>query len=260
MIIKDACHLTNNDKYFKFVYNNGSKQYEVRWEFSPSYEKSFARVSNCLYFKKRNPPCETNILPVTYTTSRVFWDGQSDEQRQLGLQRLKPATFYELPTRRVDSGCCDYFCKYSYWGFDDGSGCVFIERNTNEDDEGYEFLFSRGYICLNGRTFPIFIETLGEGEVFIKTPNTTNQPSSKQDIGETLPQKITGVYLEYGIVRYLEKERGMKVKIDHHSNGSHFKYLHEQQQKWMYEAFTPQEKTFVIPNFYSYYDESDRDY
>ena len=52
----------------------------------------------------------------------------------------------------------------------------------------------------------------------------------------------------------------MKVKVDDRSNGTHFKYLDEQQQKWMYEAFTPQEKEFVIPSFYSYYDESDRDY
>lgn len=191
----------------------------------------------------------------------MFWYGQSDEQKQLGIQHLKPATFYKLPTRRVDNGCCDYLCKYRYWGFDDGSGCVFIERNTNEDDEGYEFLFSRGYICLNGRTFPIFMETLGEGEVFIKTPNsktttTINQYSPKKHVGKTCPQKINGVYLEYSIVRYLEKERGMKAKISNEGNGSHFKYLDEQQQKWMYEAFTYQERKFLLPRWY-WYDDSD---
>ena len=167
MMIKDACHLQKCDKYFKFVYNKGSKKYEVRWELSPVYEKSFARVSNCLYFKKRHLPSETNILPMTYETSRVFWDGQSDEERQVGLNRLKLATFYELPTRRVDTGSYEYYCEYNYWGFDDGTGCVFIERNTNEDDDGYHFLFSRGYICLHGRTFPIFMENFEEGEVFI---------------------------------------------------------------------------------------------
>lgn len=52
MMIKDACHLAKYDKYYKFVYNKGFKKYEIRWEFFPSYEKTFELVSDCLYFKK----------------------------------------------------------------------------------------------------------------------------------------------------------------------------------------------------------------
>ena len=237
-IMRDADILAKKKNIHRFIYNKVSGNHEFRCQFRRWFLNKFIKVDNCLRFKLRNPPQITLILPTTVNTpvrelNRFRNDDQTPEEREATVSRMRPATIMKFPQKThhyKDGGEMKY--KYSYCSFDDGY--IFIEKNTIPDDDDYYLLFWRGYICLDGRTFPIF-----------------DMPNSSHEF-HWVPWRL----LPRGIdscaeVKYLEKELGQKVRIPNYSQTNYSVY-DEEKKDWCWTndcVFTEKEARFLVPHF-----------
>ena len=117
---------------------------------------------------------------------------------------------------------------------------VFVEKNTIPDDDDYYLFFWRGYICLDGHTFPIF-----------------DMPRSLNNSQETPEQNPHGID-NCTEIKYLEKELGQNVRIPNYSQTNYTVY-DEEKKEWLRSQeyyFTPQEARFLVP----FYEEPEPDY
>jgi hypothetical protein len=242
-ILRDADILAKRKNIRRFIYNKVSANHEFRAIFRKGYLKKFAAVGECMRFKMQNPPQFTLILPRTVlTSSREVMSFtrncvQTPEEREATVSRMRPAMIYKFPQKTdTDAYGGEMEYKYSYCAFD--NGCVFIEKNTFEDEDDYYLLFYRGYICLDGRTFPIFA-----------------QPESHHNHQETPEQNPHGID-NFTEIRYLEKELGQKVRIPGNSQ-SDCKVFDEETRQWIWNCFfTNEEARFLVP----FYEEPEEDY
>jgi len=149
---------------------------------------------------------------------------------------MRPAIVYKFPKKMQTYSCgSEMEYRYSYCSFD--NGCVFIEKNTIPDDDDYYLFFYRGYICLNGHTFPIF-----------------DMPVALHSEQETPDQNPHGID-NCTEIKYLEKELGQKVRIPNYSQTNYTVY-DEEKKEWSYYHFTTQEARFLVP----FYEEPEPDY
>jgi hypothetical protein len=253
-IIRDAAILHGEKSIPKFTFSKAKQQYIYRAKFRKRYLKKFVNVERLLRFKVNNPPEFTLILPTTWTTPFMelnkFRDClQTPEERHATVSRMRPATIVKFPlviTRRPHSWYEDEIVeersKYSYCTFENGH--VFIKKNeSDEDDDDYMYgysVFYRGYISLDGSTFPIF-----------------DMPVSLHNYQETPDQNPHGID-NCTQIKYLEKELGPKVRIIRDSQ-TNYEVYDEATQKWNWSqeySFTPQEARFLVP----YYEEPEPDY
>ena len=243
-IIRDADILDKRKNIRRFIYNKISGNHEFRAKFRRGYLKKFATVEKCLLFKLRNPPKFTLILPATASSPfreliRFRDCVQTKEEREATVSRMKDAMIVKFPqkTHQYADGSGEFEYKYSYCSFD--NGCVFIESNTYNDEDDYYLSFWRGYICLDGRTFPIF-----------------DMPESSKNYLETPDQNPFGID-NCTQIRYLEKELGQKVRIP--SGSQSFCYVYDEEKgMWSYNQeynFTEKEARFLVP----FYEEPDYD-
>lgn len=243
-ILREAAALHGEKSVPKFIFSKAKQQYIYRARFRKRYLRQFAAVGNCMRFKMRNSPQFTLILPTTvFTPSREvirFRDSiQTPEEREATVSRMRPAVIYKFPQKTHTYSCgSEMEYRYSYCAFD--NGCVFIEKNTLLDDDDYYLLFYRGYICLDGHTFPIF-----------------DQPESLHNYQETPEQKPHGID-NCTEIKYLEKELGQKVRIPNYSQTNYTVY-DEEKNEWSYSQdylFTEKEARFLVP----FYEEPEEDY
>ena len=232
-IIRDAAVLHGEKSVPKFIFSKAKQQYIFRARFRKRYlRRRFANVEQLLRFKANNPPEFTLILPTTVNTPsselNKFRDCiQTPEEREATVSRMRPATIVRFPqkTHTYPNGN-EMEYRYSYCSFDNGH--VFIEKNTLLDDDDYYLLFYRGYICLDGRTFPIF-ET----------------PEMLHSYQEDNPHGINNCTE----VRYLEKDLGQKVQIPRNSQ-TICRVYDEEKKEWSYSrnySFTEKEARFLVP-------------
>jgi len=258
-IIRDAAILHGEKSIPKFTFSRATEQYIYRAKFRKRYLKKFANIERLIRFKVNNPPKFTLILPETWLSPREelsrFRDCiQTKEQREEIVSRMRPATIVKFPlviTRRPHSYYEDEIVeerrKYSYCSFENGH--VFIQKTENDyDDDDYMYgdsIFYRGYICLDGCTFPIF-----------------DMPSSLHNYQETPDQNPHGID-NCTQIKYLEKELGPKVRIMRNSQ-TNYEVYNEEAQQWNCSKkyiFTPQEARFLVPDYeepepdYEYYSE-----
>jgi hypothetical protein len=244
-IMRDADILAKKKNIRRFIYNKVSGNHEFRCQFRQWFLKKFIKVENCLRFKLQNPPQVTLILPTTIDTPfkelvRFRNSDQTPEEREAIVSRMRPVTIVKFPQKThhyKDGGEMEY--RYSYCSFDDGH--VFIEKNTLDDDDDFYLLFWRGYICLDGRTFPIF-----------------NMPNSDYNYLETPDQNPHGIN-NCTEIKFLEKELGQKVRIPNYSQTNYSVY-DEDKKDWCWTndcVFTEKEARFLVPHFEEpdYYDD-----
>jgi len=245
-ILRDAAILHGEKSIPKFKFIKAARQYIYRAKFRKRYLRKFANVEWLLRFKVNNPPEFTLILPTTWTTpfrerfnSFRDWE-QTPEEREATVSRMRPAMVVKFPQKTHTYSCgSEMEYKYSYCAFD--NGCVFVEKNTIPDDDDYLLFFWRGYICLDGHTFPIF-----------------DTPTSLNNSQETPEQNPHGI-VNCTEIKYLEKELGQNVRIPNYSQTNYTVY-DEEKKEWLRSQeyyFTPQEARFLVP-FYEepepYYD------
>jgi hypothetical protein len=241
-ILRDAAILHGEKSIPKFKFSKATRQYIYRAKFRKRYLRKFANIERLLRFKVNNPPEFTLILPTTWTTPfrerfNIFRDWeQTPEEREATVSRMRPAMVVKFPqkTHTYSSGS-EMEYKYSYCTFD--NGCVFVEKNTIPDDDDYYLFFWRGYICLDGHTFPIF-----------------DMPRSLNNSQETPEQNPHGID-NCTEIKYLEKELGQNVRIPNYSQTNYTVY-DEEKKEWSYYYFTPQEARFLVP----FYEEPEPDY
>lgn len=253
-IVREAAILHGAKSIPKFTFSKAKLQYIYRAKFRKRYLKRFANVERLLRFKLQNPPEFTLILPTTWTTpfrelNRFRNNEQTPQERKATVSRMRPATIVKFPlkvTRRPHSWYEDEMVeerrKYSYCSFENGH--VFIQKTENDyDDDNYTYgdsVFYRGYICLDGSTFPIF-----------------DMPESLHNYQETPDQNPHGID-NCTEIKYLKKELGPKVRIVRNSQVSYEVY-NEATQKWNWNQeyyFAPQEARFLVP----FYEEPEPDY
>jgi len=240
-ILREAAVLHGEKSVPKFIFSKATQQYIYRAKFRKRYLRKFANVERLLRFKANNPPEFTLILLTTVNTPFMelnrFRDCiQTPEEREATVSRMRPATIVRFPqkTHQYKDGV-EMEYRYSYCSFENGH--VFIEKNTLLDDDDYYLLFWRGYICLDGRTFPIF-----------KTPEMLH------NYQENNPHGINNCTE----VRYLEKELGQQVRIPNYSQTNYTVY-DEEKKEWLRSQeyyFTEKEARFLVPfyeepNYYS---------
>jgi hypothetical protein len=244
-ILRDAAILHGEKSIPKFKFSKAAQQYIYRAKFRKRYLRKFANIERLLRFKVNNPPEFTLILPTTWTTPfrerfNIFRDWeQTPEEREATVSRMRPAMVVKFPqkTHTYSSGS-EMEYKYSYCTFD--NGCVFVEKNTIPDDDDYYLFFWRGYICLDGHTFPIF-----------------DMPRSLNNSQETPEQNPHGID-NCTEIKYLEKELGQNVRIPNYSQTNYTVY-DEEKKEWLRSQeyyFTPQEARFLVP----FYEEPEPDY
>ena len=244
-MIRDNAILRGENSIPKFIFSKAKQQYVFIAKFRKRYLRQFANIEQQLRFKLQNPPEFTLILPTTVDTpfrelNRFRNSDQTPEEREATVSRMRPATIVRFPqkTHTYPNGN-EMEYRYSYCSFDNGH--VFIEKNTLGDDDDYYLLFYRGYICLDGRTFPIF-ET----------------PEMLHNYQETPDQNPHGIN-NCTEVRYLEKELGQKVQIPRNSQ-TICRVYDEEKKEWSYSrdySFTEKEARFLVP----FYEEPDyKDY
>lgn len=248
-IIREAAILHREKSVPKFIFSKVTQKYIYRARFRKRYLRQFANVERTLRFKVNNPPEFTLILPTTWMSSREelnrFRDcDQTPKEREATVSRMRPATIVKFPlviARRSHSWYEDEVVeerrKYSYCSFENGH--IFIEKTENDyDDDDYIYgdsVFYRGYICLDGRTFPIF-----------------DMPESLQNCQETPDQNPHGID-NCTQIKYLEKELGPKVRIIRDSQ-TNYEIYDEASQQWNWSreySFTIQDARFLVP----YYEE-----
>lgn len=242
-ILREAAVLHGEKSIPKFIFSKAKQQYIFRARFLKRYlRRQFANIERLLRFKANNPPEFTLILPTTVDTPFMelnrFRDCiQTPEEREATVSRMRPATIVKFPKKtHTYSDGVEMEYMYSYCSFDNGH--VFIEKNTLDDDDDYYLLFWRGYICLDGRTFPIF-ET----------------PEMLHNYQEDNPHGINNCTE----VRYLEKELGQKVRIPNQSQTNYAVY-NEERKDWSWcnnYVFSEKEARFLVPHFEEpeYYDD-----
>jgi hypothetical protein len=238
-ILREAAVLHREKSIPKFIFSKAKQQYIFRARFRKRYlRRHFANVEQLLRFKANNPPEFTLILPTTVNTpfrelNKFRYRDQTPEEREATVSRMRPATIVRFPQKTHAYSCgSEMEYRYSYCLFDNGH--VFIEKNTLLDDDDYYLLFWRGYICLDGRTFPIF-----------------DVPNSSNNYQEDNPHGINNC----AEVRYLEKELGQKVRIPNYSQTNYTVY-DEEKKEWSYSrdhSFTEKEARFLVP----FYEEPD---
>jgi hypothetical protein len=240
-IIRDAAILHREKSIPKFKFSKASQKYIYRAKFRKRYLRQFANVEWLLRFKLQNPPEFTLILPTTWMTpsrelNKFRERVQTPEEREATVSRMRPAMIIKFPKKTKTSPTGDFVeYKYSYCSFDNGH--VFIEKNTLPDDDDYYLFFYRGYICLDGCTFPIF-----------------DMPESLHNYQETPDQNPHGIE-NCTEIKYLEKELGQKVRIPNYSQTNYAVY-DEEKKKWSYYNFSRQEAWFLVP----FYEEPEPDY
>jgi len=237
-IIRDAAILHGEKSIPKFKFSKSKRQYIYRAKFRKRYLRQFANIERLLRFKANNPPEFTLILPTTVNTPFMelnrFRDCiQTPEEREATVSRMKPAVVYKFPQKTHTYSCgSEMEYRYSYCAFD--NGCVFIEKNTLNDDDDYYLFFWRGYICLDGHTFPIF-----------------DMPASLHNHHEDNPHGIDNCTQ----IKYLEKELGQHVRIPNYSQTNYTVY-DEEKKEWLRSQeyfFTEKEARFLVP----FYEEPD---
>jgi hypothetical protein len=252
-IIRDAAILHEEKSIPKFIFSNVTQKYIYRARFRKRYLRQFANVERLLRFKSQNPPEVTLILPTTWMTPREelnrFRDCvQTPEEIEATVSRMRPAMIVKFPlniTRRPHSWYEDEFVeerrRYSYCSFENGH--VFIEKTENDyDDDDYSYgdsVFYRGYISLDGRTFPFF-----------------DMPESLHNYQETPQQNPHGID-NCSQIKYLEKELGQKVRIIRDSQ-TNYEIYDEETQQWNRSqeySFTTQDARFLVP----FYEEPEPD-
>jgi hypothetical protein len=247
-IIRDAAILEGKNSFPKFIFSNAKQRYIFRARFRKRYLKRFINLERLLRFRLLNPPEFTMILPSTVATypeeQRLAFlnESQTDEERNNTLSRMKSAMIIKFPQKIIR--CLDgdddksesdsesesewrgvisgEINKYSYCDFD--NGYIFIKQVQDLDNADECFpMFYRGYICLDGRIYPIFDKP--EADYYCFTKNKF----------ESLTE-----------VRYLEKELGMFVHIPKASY-KYFEFYNEENHKWSSGSFTREEARFLIP-------------
>lgn len=252
-IIREAAVLHGEKSIPKFIFSKAKKQYIYRAKFRKKYLRQFKNIERLLLFKLQNPPEFTMILPTTWMTPRgeltKFSDCiQTPEERDTTVTHMTPAMIVKFPlkiTSRQHHWYEDELVydrrKYSYCSFENGH--VFIEKSNDDDDADCdsfsyeELLFRRGYICLDGRIFPIF-----------------DMPDSFNSYQETPDQNPNGID-NYIQIKYLEKEIGCKVYVQRNGQPGYNVY-DEATQEWLGYRFTRQEANFLVP----FYEEPEPDY
>jgi len=240
-LIKKASIMNQDKKYFQLKWNKFSNTYETRWFFSNSYKKQFGDLKYRLEYKLRNPPefCGFLVEPCIENAYKKDWTLEEPNLEELDtfVKKLRWGMKFEFPVTSIYHYNETY--SYIYYHFENGKGgydCAFIEENSCEnpfhDDTPF---FHRAYVSLNGVIYPFFKEPLASKIYYPWNTETTQ-----------LYDASSCFY--YYSIPYLNKERGMIVKLDGHLNYS-FNYFNEEENDWNYEQFTPYERNILISDY-----------